>query len=330
MSSKRGKSSKSAQSSVDNSNIEKCGCDDKQSSTANQKDSNSDGAKKSKYFEESRTEVVTKKSKPIKINSTPEAQETISKPLPDVGTSSEKAASSSVTPNSDQGPANWKIVYANILEMRKDKTAPVDSMGCERAHDLDAEPKVQRFQCLVSLMLSSQTKDEVNFAAMQKLRAHGCTVDNLLNTDDKTLGDLIYPVGFWRRKVTYIKQTCAILKSDYDCDIPNSVEGLCKLPGVGPKMAYLCMNIAWKENTGIGVDTHVHRICNRLGWTGKVKTPEDTRKSLEEWLPRDKWTEINWLLVGFGQQRCQPVHPKCGDCLNLKLCPFGLKNFKQK
>ena len=68
------------------------------------------------------------------------------------------------------------------------------------------------------------------------------------------------------------------------------------MPGVGPKMAYLCMNVAWKENTGIGVDTHVHRICNRLGWTGSAKTPEETRRALEDWLPRDKWTEINWLL----------------------------------
>ena len=76
-----------------------------------------------------------------------------------------------------------------------------------------------------------------------------------------------------------------------------------------------------------GVDTHVHRISNRLGWAGTkerpAKTPEDTRKALEEWLPQSKWTEINWLLVGFGQQRCLPVSPLCGDCLNRDLCPYG-------
>ena len=148
MSSKRGKSSKSAQSSGESSTNEKCDSDDKLSTTSDQHDSNSGGAKKSKYFEESRTEIVTKKpkyfSKSIKINSTSDQDSgTSSKPDPDVGTSSDKAASFAVTSKSGQGPANWEIVYANILEMRKEKTAPVDSMGCERAHDLDAEPKVR-------------------------------------------------------------------------------------------------------------------------------------------------------------------------------------------
>jgi len=132
----------------------------------------------------------------------------------------------------------------------------------------------------------------------------------------------------FQTKVKHLKKTAEILKSDYDCDIPDSVEGLCKLPGVGPKMAHLCMNIAWKKQSGIGVDTHVHRISNRLGWTGVrgTKTPEETRKALEGWLPETKWTEINWLLVGFGQQVCLPVGPDCAGCLNNKLCQEGVKN----
>ena len=88
------------------------------------------------------------------------------------------------------------------------------------------------------------------------------------------------------------------------------------------------MNVAWKKPTGIGVDTHVHRITNRLKWvsspkSSNTKTPEETRKSLESWLPVSKWTEINWLLVGFGQQICRPVNPKCNECLNRNLCPVG-------
>jgi len=228
-------------------------------------------------------------------------------------------------------PENWNLVYNNILEMRKDLTAPVDSMGCERAHDENAEPKVQRFQCLVSLMLSSQTKDEVNFAAMTRLKDHGLTVENLLQTNDDKLGKLIYPVGFWKNKVKFLKKTALILKEKYDCDIPNTVKDLCTLPGVGPKMAYICMNIAWKSPTGIGVDTHVHRIANRLNWvrgpkSGPTKTPEETRKSLESWLPKSKWIEINWLLVGFGQEICRPVGPKCTQCLNCNICPVGKKD----
>ena len=224
-------------------------------------------------------------------------------------------------------PKNWKEEYDNILTMRADRTAPVDSMGCERSHDESAAPPVQRFQCLVSLMLSSQTRDEVNYDAMMRLREHGLTVQNIIDTDLNDLENLIRPVGFWRNKAKFIKKTCEILKEKYKDDIPDNVEELCDLPGVGPKMAYLVMNIAWKKQTGIGVDTHVHRIVARLGWTDPkiCKTPEHTRKSLEEWLPEDKWTEINWLLVGFGQQTCLPLHPKCGECLNRELCPTGQK-----
>eukprot|EP00092_Neocalanus_flemingeri_P026656 GFUD01028897.1.p1 GENE.GFUD01028897.1~~GFUD01028897.1.p1 ORF type:complete len:288 (-),score=112.13 GFUD01028897.1:209-1072(-) len=227
---------------------------------------------------------------------------------------------------SDQAPPPaWQECYQNIVTMRADRSAPVDSMGCERAHDQAASPEVQRFQCLVSLMLSSQTRDEVNYAAMLRLREHGLTVENILDTSEEKLGQLIHPVGFWRNKAKYLIRTCSVLKEKYKSDIPPSVSELCKLPGVGPKMAYLTMNIAWGSQSGIGVDTHVHRIVARLGWTKQemCKTPEQTRQCLEAWLPRDKWTEINWLLVGFGQQVCLPVGPRCGGCLNRELCQTG-------
>ncbi|KAM9490284.1 endonuclease III-like protein 1 isoform 3-T3 [Salvelinus alpinus] len=206
--------------------------------------------------------------------------------------------------------------------MRSARDAPVDLMGAEKCYDRHAPDEVRRYQVLVSLMLSSQTRDQVTSAALQRLRAHGCTVDNIVNTDDDTLGQLIYPVGFWRTKVKYLKQTSVMLQREFRGDIPNTVEGLVRLPGVGPKMAHLAMDIAWHQVSGIGVDTHVHRISNRLGWTrGGTKNPEETRKALEDWLPRDLWSEINWLLVGFGQQVCLPVNPLCSVCLNQHSCP---------
>jgi endonuclease-3 len=146
----------------------------------------------------------------------------------------------------------------------------------------------------------------------------------------------INKVGFWRRKAVYIQSTAKILHEQYDDDIPNSIKGLCALPGVGMKMAVLTMQCAWGDaDVGIGVDTHVHRISNRLGWHGKwtgastangdgkkgqwrrtePKNPEETRLSLEEWLPRKYYAEINPLLVGFGQTICQPVRTKCEECL---------------
>lgn len=228
-------------------------------------------------------------------------------------------------------PKNWHEVLNNIREMRKQRDAPVDTMGCDKCADESAPPEETRYHSLVSLMLSSQTKDAVTYSAMQKLRQHGLTVHNILNTDDKTLGELIYPVSFWKSKVNYIKKTTQILHDEYNGDIPDSVEKLCKLPGVGPKMAHLCMKTAWGVLTGIGVDTHVHRISNRLGWVLKAtKTPEATRAALESWLPTELWDEVNNLMVGFGQQLCKPVSPLCMTCLNRTLCPFGRSQCRGK
>ncbi|RZC36914.1 HhH-GPD domain containing protein, partial [Asbolus verrucosus] len=89
------------------------------------------------------------------------------------------------------------------------------------------------------------------------------------------------------------------------------------------------MKTAWGEVTGIGVDTHVHRITNRLGWV-KTKTPEDTRKGLEKWLPKEHWSELNNLLVGFGQQVCKPVKPQCATCLNNSVCAYGISYVKKE
>lgn len=124
----------------------------------------------------------------------------------------------------------------------------------------------------------------------------------------------------------YLKKTSSILKEKYNNDIPDSAEKLCELPGVGPKMAHICMQVAWDKISGIGVDTHVHRIANRLGWVKKMtKIPEDTRKELESWLPKELWADVNHLLVGFGQTICTPQRPKCTDCLNKDICPFVRK-----
>lgn len=226
-------------------------------------------------------------------------------------------------------PPLWREQLKNIYDMRKFRNAAVDSMGCDVISDALASPEVYRYQVLLSLMLSSQTKDQITSAAMEKLREHGCSIDNILQTSDQVLGELIYPVGFWKKKVEYIKRTSKILQEEYNGDIPDTVEKLCKLPGVGPKMAYLAMKCAWNQIVGIGVDTHVHRISNRLRWVKKpTKQPEDTRKELQDWLPREYWRDINHLLVGFGQQTCLPVGPKCYECLNKEICPVGKTNKK--
>ncbi|XP_067912640.1 endonuclease III-like protein 1 [Heterodontus francisci] len=245
-------------------------------------------------------------------------------------TSQAQTASPADETSSKWEPKAWREQLNNIREMRKGRDAPVDHMGAEQCFDRTAAPEVMRYQVLLSLMLSSQTKDHVTFAAMKQLREHGLTVENILKMEDKTLGKLIYPVGFWRSKVKYIKQTTAILKEQYSGDIPSSVSELLKLPGVGPKMAHLIMKIAWNNVSGISVDTHVHRIANRLKWVKKeTRNPEKSRLALEEWMPRELWSETNWLLVGFGQQTCLPVNPCCTGCLNREICPTGKNNLRK-
>ncbi|RDX47442.1 DNA glycosylase [Lentinus brumalis] len=223
-------------------------------------------------------------------------------------------------------PPRWQETYDTIKRMRSRIVAPVDTMGCDRAQLKEADPRNQRFSTLISLMLSSQTKDEVTDAAVAKLReAVGGTlsVDAILQADESVISEAICKVGFWRRKTQYIKQAAQKLHDEFGSDVPKTVDELCSLPGVGPKMAFLALQVAWKLNAGIGVDVHVHRITNRLGWhKPPTKTPEETRLNLQSWLPLELHPEINHLLVGFGQTICAPVGPKCDQCeLSDGLCP---------
>ncbi|KAF4831978.1 Endonuclease III-like protein [Colletotrichum tropicale] len=247
-------------------------------------------------------------------------------------------------------PSDWEEMYNQVKEMRLHgaaKDAAVDTMGCERLFHPDASERDRRFHILIALMLSSQTKDTVNAVAMKRLMTElpphkegaegGLCLENILAVEPDKLNELIWAVGFHNNKtksvimsdasqsnidgIRYIKAAAEILRDKFDGDVPDTIEGLTSLPGVGPKMGYLCLSAAWDKTEGIGVDVHVHRITNLWGWH-KTTQPEGTRMALQSWLPKDKWREINWLLVGLGQTVCLPVGRKCGDCqLGLKgLC----------
>ncbi|PBP21345.1 HhH-GPD superfamily base excision DNA repair protein [Diplocarpon rosae] len=223
-------------------------------------------------------------------------------------------------------PSDWAEVYSTVKEMRTTgaaRNAVVDTMGCERLGQETVTPLVKRYHTLTALMLSSQTKDTTNAMTMNRLYTElptykegapaGLNLENILAVDPKLLNELIWAVGFHNNKTKYIKATAEILRDQYNGDIPDTIEGLMSLPGVGPKMAYLCMSVAWGRDEGIGVDVHVHRITNLWGWH-KTKGPEESRLALQAWLPKELWHEINWVLVGLGQTICLPVGRKCGDC----------------
>ncbi|SCU90902.1 LADA_0F07030g1_1 [Lachancea dasiensis] len=238
-------------------------------------------------------------------------------------------------------PANFIPIYQKVRLMRSKITTPVDSVGCAmipltvgREFGKTKEtmaPRTYRFQLLIALMLSSQTKDEVNAKAMFNLMEHckdvlkdpqGVTLESMSLIEQNTIAELIYPVSFYTRKALYITKTLKLLQDNFGGDIPPDITGLCSLPGVGPKMGYLALQKAWGKVDGIGVDVHVDRLCKMWKWVDphKAKTPEHTRKLLEEWLPYDLWYEINPVLVGFGQVICLPRGKRCDLCMANDVC----------
>ncbi|KAN0061732.1 orotidine 5'-phosphate decarboxylase [Thecaphora frezii] len=234
-------------------------------------------------------------------------------------------------------PPHWEETYALLAHQRSRIVAPVDTMGCEengredrradtwrpKLSDED-EAKRERLTTLVSLMLSSQTKDPVTAEAvynLQRTLPDGLCLESLLSASEETISQCINKVGFWRRKTGYLKSVARILRDEFNGDVPKAIDELLTLPGVGPKMAFLALS-SMGIQVGIGVDTHVHRMTNRLGWHS-TKTPEQTRLNLQSWLPKELHGKINKLLVGFGQTICLPVGPRCDLCDvgSANLCP---------
>jgi endonuclease-3 len=207
-----------------------------------------------------------------------------------------------IEPGSLKPPPQWEKIYSLVSELRSDRTAPVDTDGASALPEKHLGEIVYRFQVLVALMLSSQTKDAVVGETMRALQSHGLTVQNIHKTDHEILNSLIGKVGFHNNKTKYIKEAAEIILNQYNGDIPSTAEELMALPGVGPKMAYIVEQIAFdRPPSGIGVDTHMHRMFNDLKWVNST-TPEGTREELEGWLPKEKWGEVNVLWVGFGQE----------------------------
>ncbi|MCO5602791.1 hypothetical protein L7F22_056929 [Adiantum nelumboides] len=259
-------------------------------------------------------------------------------------------------------PKRWREQLAILNEQRKRIVAPVDTMGCEENGRDDRRGDVQRvqdgveseedkrkrerFTILISLMLSSQTKDPVTAEAVRNLQTRldgGLSLESLLAAPQDLITECIAKVGFWRRKTGYITSAAKILKEDFGGDVPKTIDELCSLPGVGPKMSFLALQSAWGAfsfrfvswsrgrlyadvdpglNVGIGVDVHVHRVSNRLNWV-KSQDPEGTRLQLQSWLPKELHKTINKTLVGFGQVVCLPVGPRCDLCAlgAARMCP---------
>ena len=220
-----------------------------------------------------------------------------------------------------------KIEYDLISEMRKDKNTPVDTMGCHLFIDDSIDKNISNFHVIVGAFLSSQTKDIITYPAMQRLKNIGLTIDNILDISQDELALILKPVGFYNKKALMLKDMAKIIKQNYNNKPPISYNELVKLPGIGEKMACLIMNVINKKPYGICVDTHVHRITNRIGWVN-TKSPKQTRKKLEEIIDKEYWNEINPLLVGFGQSICKSRKPDCDKCLLKDNCNYFINLVK--
>jgi endonuclease III len=183
-----------------------------------------------------------------------------------------------------------------------------------------ALPEKERpFRVLISCLLSLRTKDEVTFPASERLFARAKNASEMALLDPKDIEKIIYPVGFYRTKARLIPEICRRLLTEFRGKVPEEIDELLKLKGVGRKTANLVVTLGYGK-PGICVDTHVHRISNRLGLV-KTKNPHETEFRLREILPRRYWIDYNDLLVTWGQNVCKPLSPLCSRCVIEKSCP---------
>ncbi|MCK4730399.1 MAG: endonuclease III [Candidatus Aenigmarchaeota archaeon] len=175
------------------------------------------------------------------------------------------------------------------------------------------------FKILVSVVLSQRTRDEVTELASEKLFKVADTPEKILKLSDKEIEDLIYPVGFYKQKARGIKKLSKELLDNYNGKVPDNLEELVKLHGVGDKTASCVLLFGFNKNT-IPVDTHVNRISKRLEWVDETLTPEKVRMELEKILKGDERDIVNQLFIQFGRDICKPIGPKCANCPIEKYC----------
>jgi endonuclease III len=176
------------------------------------------------------------------------------------------------------------------------------------------------FQILIATILSARTQDATTHAASTRLFKAARTPRTMARLKEKEIEQLIYPVSFYRYKAGYVKACCEMLVKRFGGRVPGTMEELLMLPGVGRKTANLVLILGFKSVQNICVDTHVHRISNRLGWV-TTALPDETEQALYKATDPRWWPYINLYLVTWGQNVCRPVYPRCGDCVIAADCP---------
>ncbi|MEA1957496.1 MAG: endonuclease III [Euryarchaeota archaeon] len=205
-------------------------------------------------------------------------------------------------------PTNIEKLVQVLKERYQDKTSAL----------MDVSTRKDPFLTLISCLLSLRTKDEVTARASERLFALAKTPEEMLNLKKGEIEAAIYPVGFYKRKAEQILGICRVLVEKYDSRVPDEIDELLKLRGVGRKTANIVITMGYNK-PGIAVDTHVHRISNRLGLV-ETKSPYQTEFALRKTLPKQYWIVFNDLLVMHGKTICTPISPKCSICPITEYC----------
>jgi endonuclease-3 len=196
----------------------------------------------------------------------------------------------------------------------------IDGLELPAVEKISESQEEDPFQVLIATLLSARTQDATTLAASTRLFRVARTPGTMGRLPRRRIERLIYPVSFYRHKAKHVKATCRMLVERFGGRVPMSMEELLALPGVGRKTANLVLILAFKSERNICVDTHVHRISNRLAWV-RTRTPEDTEQALYAATDPRWWPYINLYLVTWGQNVCRPVYPRCRQCVLLPLCP---------
>jgi len=196
----------------------------------------------------------------------------------------------------------------------------IDGLDEPAVEKIAKDQQEDPFQVLIATMLSAQTKDAVTAAASSRLFRVARTPKSMSKLTTRQIEKLIYPVSFYRNKAVHVKETCRQILTRYAGRVPSTMEELLTLPGVGRKTANLVLILAHSSLENICVDTHVHRISNRMGWV-KTRTPDETEQALYRATQRRWWPIINLYLVTWGQNVCRPVYPLCPQCVLVDICP---------
>ena len=217
-------------------------------------------------------------------------------------------------------PSQPTVPRGRVPAVMRRLARAIDGLDEPAIEKIAADQKEDPFQVLIATMLSAQTRDEVTHAASLRLFKVARTPRTLATLEVKAIERLIYPVSFYRNKAVHVRQACEQILSRYKGVVPRTMEELLTLPGVGRKTANLVLILAHRSLDNICVDTHVHRISNRMGWVN-TRTPDETEQALYAATDRRWWPVVNLYLVTWGQNVCRPVYPLCGSCAIADLCP---------